>query len=66
MLRGKVHVHPTIMGKLTTCAQMACVILVLLAQPSVLVWWCAAAAALLTSISLAQYIYHGQQQVHQV
>jgi len=66
MARGSIQVQPTRIGKITTCAQMSCVILVLLAQTAALVWWCALAAALLTTVSLAQYIAHGQRQVRQV
>jgi CDP-diacylglycerol--glycerol-3-phosphate 3-phosphatidyltransferase len=66
MARGNVRVQPTLVGKLTTCAQMACVVLTLLSQPDRLVWWCALAASLLTAVSLAQYVAHGQQQVWQV
>jgi CDP-diacylglycerol--glycerol-3-phosphate 3-phosphatidyltransferase len=64
MLRGHVEVRPSLAGKLTTCAQMACVILTLLVAPWPVLLGALIVATALTGVSGAQYIARGYRQVH--
>lgn len=63
MLRGHVEVRPSLIGKLTTAAQMAVMIATLAALPNKVIFVLALFAALCTVVSGAQYVLHGLRQV---
>lgn len=63
MLRGHVEVRPSLIGKLTTTAQMAVMIATLAALPNKCIFALALFAALCTVVSGAQYVLHGLRQV---
>jgi len=64
MLRGSVEIKPALAGKLTTCAQMLCVILALLVVPATALFWALGAATVLTCVSGAQYVARGFRQMN--
>lgn len=63
MLRGHVEVRPSLIGKLTTTAQMAVMIATLAALPNKFIFALALCAALCTLVSGVQYVLHGLRQV---
>lgn len=65
MLRGSIEIKPSLAGKVTTCAQMLCVILALLVAPAPALFWALGAATLLTCVSGAQYVARGFRQMNE-
>jgi phosphatidylglycerophosphate synthase len=65
MLRGSVEIKPALAGKLTTCAQMLCVIFALLVVPASALYWALGAATILTCVSGAQYVARGFRQMNE-